>query len=373
MDDRIRADNRKDVETFMKYREDILQNDPATLRVRRHEFRHLLSWAGDHPLFDAQAIEVPYPFYLLTARNDGKSVPLCASSMAKICTGARTFYEWAKREHPSKYQKIKENWIQSLRPRRANGMQSQLKKHEYWPLEDILKLSRLKLDRLADQRDQAAICFLYLSGMRITAFSTLSLDCVDIARRRIEQLPEKGVITKNHKAAITTLLPIPELLAVIETWDKYVRSRLPAGCIWYTRLSDPSPSTGEEPRLITTDSTPIGRRNALYEGLHRLCKMADIPYRSPHKLRHGHAVYGIKHARDMKELKAVSQNLMHSSISITDGIYGNMTSDDVSSAIANLGNSPAQPQQPTGDMSALLQVLAKLQANPNLLQTIMAA
>lgn len=314
--------NLADIEQYMKYQKNVLQNDPATIRVRRHELNHLLQWANDQSFPDVTRLEPAFPAYLLTARNDGRDKPLSVVTLSKITETVRNFFKWACREYPDRYHPIRPNWIDSLKPRRANGLQSELSHRVIWTLEEILKIAALKLERLADQRDRAAICFLYLSGMRLTAFATLSINCVDITRRRIEQLPEKGVITKNHKAAITTLLPIPELLAVVESWDKLVRSTLPAHCLWYARLSDPPPFTNSgEPELISSDSTPLGRRNALYKGLYKLCKLAGIPYRSPHKLRHGHAVYGIKHARDMKEFKAISQNLMHGSISITDGIY----------------------------------------------------
>ena len=62
-----------------------------------------------------------------------------------------------------------------------------------------------------------------------------------------------------------------------------------------------------------------------------------LPYHSPHKFRHGHAVYALKLARDIAELKAVSQNLMHANISTTDGIYGILSEADVREKIALLG------------------------------------
>jgi len=46
-----------------------------------------------------------------------------------------------------------------------------------------------------------------------------------------------------------------------------------------------------------------------------------LPYLSPHTSRHGHAVHALKMAKDGSALKAVSQNLMHENLSITDGVY----------------------------------------------------
>ncbi|MBT7988631.1 MAG: hypothetical protein HN769_01975 [Anaerolineae bacterium] len=63
----------------------------------------------------------------------------------------------------------------------------------------------------------------------------------------------------------------------------------------------------------------------------------------PHKFRHGFAVYALKLAKDIAALKAVSQNLMHSSISITDGVYGVLSDQDTKEQIASLGQ--AKPIQ----------------------------
>ncbi|MCJ7433616.1 MAG: hypothetical protein MUO77_09030 [Anaerolineales bacterium] len=62
-----------------------------------------------------------------------------------------------------------------------------------------------------------------------------------------------------------------------------------------------------------------------------------LSYHSPHKFRHGHAVYALKNAKDVPALKAVSQNLMHSNLSITDGVYGILSDLDVKDQISALG------------------------------------
>jgi site-specific recombinase XerC len=62
-----------------------------------------------------------------------------------------------------------------------------------------------------------------------------------------------------------------------------------------------------------------------------------LPYHSPHKFRHGNAVYSIKMAKEIAGLKAVSQNLMHSNLSITDGVYGILSQIDVREQISRIG------------------------------------
>jgi hypothetical protein len=45
----------------------------------------------------------------------------------------------------------------------------------------------------------------------------------------------------------------------------------------------------------------------------------------------------LKNAKDVSALKAVSQNLMHENLSITDGVYGILSETDVRQQIADLG------------------------------------
>ena len=60
-------------------------------------------------------------------------------------------------------------------------------------------------------------------------------------------------------------------------------------------------------------------------------------YHYPHKFRHGHAVYALKNSKDVSALKAVSQNLMHENLTITDGTYGVLSENDVRNQITELG------------------------------------
>jgi len=52
-------------------------------------------------------------------------------------------------------------------------------------------------------------------------------------------------------------------------------------------------------------------------------------------------MYEIKHAKDVQALKVVSQNLMHSYLSITDGIYEVLSEQDLRKQIASLGEKNA--------------------------------
>ena len=87
-----------------------------------------------------------------------------------------------------------------------------------------------------------------------------------------------------------------------------------------------------------------------------------MPYHSPHKFRHGHAVYALKHAKDIAALKVVSQNLMHSNLSITDGVYGILSEKDVREQITSLERkeSPEGKENLSESIIAMKNYLAKL-------------
>jgi integrase len=86
----------------------------------------------------------------------------------------------------------------------------------------------------------------------------------------------------------------------------------------------------------------------------KLSKSTGVAHRSPHKLRHGHAVHALKRARTAAEFKALSRNLMHADLRITDSVYGVLTDNDVRDTIAGLGG--ATPHKQNGQR-ALIEML----------------
>ncbi len=173
--------------------------------------------------------------------------------------------------------------------------------HEYYGLEDMLKIGSVEPTIMAEKRGQAAMIFLYLSGMRVGHFLTLPISCVDLDQMKIYQVPSMGVKTKFHKASITTMLNIPELMAIVRKWDNEVRAIYPLNQTWYAPVQ---PQRGKFGRFLITNhiASPL-RSKELRKEMVKLCKMAGVKFRSAHKLRHGHAVFGIKNAKNIQELK----------------------------------------------------------------------
>jgi integrase len=180
--------------------------------------------------------------------------------------------------------------------------------------------------------------------MRAGAFGTLPIEAVDLSNRTIKQWPSLNVHTKKGKSATTYLLDIPELLTVVERWDAFIRAQLPATAMWYTPVVH---QWGEQ--SLSAEAPGANRNIAIAKRLRLLFEYAGVPYQSPHKFRHGHAVYALQHAKTMADYKAVSMNLMHADIRVTDGIYAPLAGQEVQQRIAGLtGPSGVKPHTRDG-------------------------
>ncbi|KAA3642793.1 MAG: hypothetical protein DWQ07_19910 [Chloroflexi bacterium] len=319
---------------YIEYCKNAMQCSPKTAKRKWGHLRHLLEWADDTDFANILARMDSFPSYLLSSRNDGKKKRLSTATMKRSCGEARRFFYWARTQHPLKYRKIIPTWIETIRPARANSIDSEIQQREYYSLEEVRMLCSFNPISLTDKRDRAATALTFLSGIRVGALVSLPIKCVDIENLEVHQLPAEGVQTKNTKAAITFLLPIDDLLMVVREWHEVVIGELGPSGLWYPNLSTDGMEWSTRDNIGDVDS----RRQSFARGLKRFCSRIGISYKSPHKLRNGHAIYGIKHVKTIKEFKAFSQNMMHESMEITDRLYGQLAHDDVRKAIMELTN-----------------------------------
>lgn len=286
------------------------------------------NWAAEQPLTKAPSYEVPFPKYLISQRNS-KNRPYSAEYMKGICSYTRRFFRWA-RDNKKGYRRIPEEWIQMIKPEKTiEGVQEVA----YYTLDDVQRICDLKPESMRLRRAIAALAFLLLSGMRIAAFLTLPIKDVNLDAHTVRQLPADGVCTKYNKAAVTTILINTKLMKIIREWDDLVRFLCPPESSWYARLD----SAGNlDPRVIvpmTIENKDELKMKALhpYSGfckdLRKICKMAGVTYKSPHKARYGHIHLGFSKAKTAEERKAISINAMHESLSVTDVVYARIGSN----------------------------------------------
>lgn len=337
--------NYKAVKDFLTYQIEVIQLDEQSVKVQWYWLRHLLEWADETPLEAAHTIRPVFPKYLQSIPSGHGHGFLSNKGIERACLYARLCLEWLKR-HGYKIDLI---WVDTIRVGRLSAQPH--KEHQAVTLDMVRALMAGPRNDLIAQRDKAAASFLFLSGMRATAFCTLPIGCVDMAERTIQQFPTLGVKTKNKKSAITRLLEIDDLLGVVTDWDTRVRRELPSTAPWYAVIEN---DFGADPRL-TADMPGQRRGQKLAHNMGLLFDAANLPRMSPHKFRHGHARYGLQQAQTIGDMKAVSMNLMHSSLVITDSIYAVLADNEMQSRIARLGHN--NPAQTTTDVAELVRLV----------------
>lgn len=361
MHELLNRTNYTDVHAFMKHEED-LHRSPHTLKRHWTYLKQVLEWAGPQPLSDAPTLRPTLPRYLEQIgkdghiRADGKAGPLGVATISHTCQLTRTLLQWAVIEYPQRYNAriITPNWLATLQPTRKPAS---LRTREVYTCEEVEQLVNLPSEEtLTARRSRAAAAFLFLSAMRVDAFVTMPIRALNltVTPATVTQDPAWGMRTKNRKAAITYLLEIPGLLDVVREWDTLVRSQLSPDALWFASLSTDGMSFTEH------TEAGIARGELVAKGLKKLCKKAEIPYRSPHKLRHGHAMYAIMNAKDMGDLKALSQNLMHKNLTITDAVYGVLTENEIKKRIARLSGQASPAITSDDDQALITQLVTKV-------------
>lgn len=227
----INRGNWKLIREYLKYRAEVDQISPKSIRLEETWLRHLLEWANNRTFEQAPKIRPTLPEYILSARLDGGQEQLSNIYIKKVVGSSRRFFEWLSKHRPGYRHVIGAAWLDTLKPAR---MKPELKEHKGVTLDEIRAIARAPVFTLRDRRIRAAAVFWFLSGIRIGAFVTLPLSAVDIGSRSVKQWPELGVQTKFNKRAVTYLLDIPELLEVVQEWDKFVRGTLnPHSAPWW--------------------------------------------------------------------------------------------------------------------------------------------
>ncbi len=340
-------------DAFLHHLNDVAQVGRESFDRYTTYLKPLLYWAGETPLGQVVDLRPTYPQYLLEKRGRREEQGLARSTLRKSCQLARRFFQWARLQHPRDFKPVTAAWIETLRPPRLPEPE---REHVFVTLDEVLALSRQPGtgEDLARLRDQAATAFLFLSGMRAGAFGSLPIGAVDLARREVKQWPSLGVHTKNGRSRTTYLLNVPELMEVVAQWDARVRGRLPDTAMWFT----PIVIRWGQP-ILSPDPAGAHRNGAVTDRLRGLYQRTGLEYRSAHKFRHGHAVFALQHARTMADYKAISQNLMHSDVRITDGIYAPLLGDEVRDRITALTGPAALPSRLDDDLAGLLRGLSR--------------
>ena len=310
---------------YLDYRLRVDQVSRSSMEKEKTHLRYVLEWAQETTFQRVSDISPSLPQFLITSRLDGSERRLSAVYIKKILSTSRLFFIWLS-DNQTGYKHIKQAWIKTLKVKRLSDMP---KNKEIVTFEEIQAIASAPARTIQERRARAGLVFLYLSGMRIGAFVSLPVEAVDIQNRCVNQNPALGVRTKNSKAAQTYLLDIPELLKIVQDWDD--EARCTVGGLWFSSLSS---AIGE----IISQEAGEHRKNLARRNFRDWLSSVGLPYHSPHKFRHGHIHYGLKRSKNVADFKAVSMNVMHSSMEITDQFYSVLQDEEVKKRISSFGN-----------------------------------
>lgn len=345
----INKGNWKLTKLYLADRLHVDQLSQGSLKVERTYIRYILEWADDIHFSKAPKIIPTFPEYMRTARLDNKTGSLSPTHINKILAFARRFFTWLY-ERGRMFRSLKISWINKIRSKRLTAI-PQTK--EYVSFEEILKIARIHAETVMERRIQAAAVFMYLTGIRVGAFVTLSIKAVDLENRFVYQYPSMGVHTKNNKSAKTVIYPIPELLNVVMEWDREIRKVLPENGFWFAPLLPESGEIDQDCREVNHNRVSLVQKN-----LKKWLNKAGLPERSPHKFRHGHIHYGQAHSLTQEDYKAVSQNVMHSTTGITDQFYSNINDEEKKNRIDSMFNNEKKAENLSEEYKQFLEFLA---------------
>jgi site-specific recombinase XerC len=321
------------VKKYLRYRQNYDQVSIETVRLEKTWLRYFLEWADEKPFDQVAKINPTFPEYIKCAETiTGKR--FAAEYQRKVVSSTRRFLTWLTVHIKGFRNKISPIYLQTLKTRKGfNNPHA----HEFVTIDEMMGIVSAPVYTLRDRRIKASCIFWFLSGIRIKAFSTLPIKAIDLDNLSVKQWPSLGVLTKNKKSATTFLLNIEPLIKEVKDWDQFIRGYLPDSSFWFANIS---PETGnfDQDNIIVGKYRDQRARKDLKEWMLKV----DLPYHSPHKFRHGFAVYALKMAQDMGDFKAISQNMMHANLSITDGIYGMFSEDEVKNRITGLNNTSSK-------------------------------
>ena len=274
-----------------------------------------------------EQIAIDYQNLLRERKWQGKEVSL--KTIGQKLSAIIEFYNWLMIQ-PGYRSKVHQPSIiyfgLPLGERNAIKTQENLKL--YPSLEHILNLVESIIgDSEVAMRDRALISLLLLSGIRVKTITTLEIGDFDIGTLRITLDPLKHAEVKKNKALILRLLVFNKIL-------------LKHFLDWITYLKDSRKFTLDDPIFTSTQSKfkqgtnsyiAIDVSNKRWEStnpinniLKKRSKEAGLKYYNPHSYRDTIPNLCKKLGLDYKEQSAVSLNLGHNTLFITEENYGKM-------------------------------------------------
>ncbi len=204
-------------------------------------------------------------------------------------------------------------------------------------IEHVIKIMPSETE--VEKRNRALICFLILTGCRVSAVASIKLKHVFLEDKRVEQHPEE-VRTKYSKKIISYLLPVGELITrgFVE-WVYFLKNEKLFG-----HNAPLFPST----KLTLNENDQFSRQelntkawqstSSIRTIVKEAFKAAGLDYYNPHSFRNTIVQFGYECCKVPEDFKALSQNLGHNKMLTTFDSYGSIDESKQGNIIKRLSN-----------------------------------
>ncbi len=274
-----------------------------------------------------------------------KDSGLSHSSIKDVIIQVRQFFFWLSDQTGFK-KCVNKSYLEyfSLVPEEKNS--HLYRNHREYPTLEQVKtlIESIYVETFMDMRDQAMIAFMYLTGVRVTALSTLRIGSYNADTKRVDQNPARGIKTKYSKRIEGRLFDIDTALTkIVKDWHQLL---IDSG---YS-LTDPLFPAAESNKdgLAYTKSQDLSHRpitsSRIRVVLKERCIEAGLPAFNPHSLRHGLTALAWTGVRDGMDIKALSQILGHETIMLVLTTYGNLPPQTLDQCIKNIENNIRKEQ-----------------------------
>lgn len=278
--------------------------------------------------------------WIHTRPSKTKSGTVSLATQYNYLRRIKKFFTWLAEQRD--YRKIRKTDVDFLRLSKKDARIATSATTKPMPtFEEVQKIIKsIHPTNEIDMRDRAILSLALITGMRISAISTLKMKNFNRVDKLIDQNPGDGVLTKNSKKILTTFFPIgwsgPEEY-FLEWYDHLTKKGVsPDSPIFPSTLKGFSGEYNSTKTLVSDDgwSSSSGARK-IFE---RRCKAAGVQYFNPHSFRHLIVNYMSKARLTEEEKKAISMNLGHENVGTTFGSYGygNMTPIDAVKIVQKL-------------------------------------
>lgn len=303
--------------------------------------------------------------WLKTRPTKTKSGALSLATQYNYLRRIKKFFTWLSEQH--EYRKIRKTDVEFLRLSKKDARIATSGTTKPMPtFEEVQKIIKsIHPTNEIDMRDRAILSLALITGMRISAISTLKMKNFNRVDKTIDQNPGDGVLTKNSKKILTAFFPIgwsePEEF-FLEWYDRLMKKGAkPDSPIFPSTLKGFSHESDFNKTLVSDEgwSSSSGARK-IFE---RRCKAAGVQYFNPHSFRHLIVNYLSKARLTEEEKKAISMNLGHENVGTTFGSYGygHMTPIDAVKIVQklNMAEPNGHTDVLTPEEKALLEKLLK--------------